>query len=406
MGFSEDQSTVALEATGGDVVAAAELLLSQQPPAAAPSVQPRAPDSGDAIAARERERNEAALRMALEESMRDAPPAPAPAPAPTPVPSPPVVGRVMSDGDMLAEAIRASLELELPSPRAQAAAPAVGAAGGGGGGGGGGGQPQVEDVLRQHSASLEGHPLAVDTLVAVLQMILDNPKNAQYRRLRLSNRKFRATLAGAHGGIEILLALGFVRDTSQGAEALVLQRDDPGLLWMGKSALEVSQQSSAYMQAKAEIDRVEAIAMEQTAFKQAMEASKGTADGEEMERRAAWAEKVPPEPDGSMQATQVRLLMGDNKFVRRFGSDEPLEAVVRWICSLNSSAFDKFADGSWDLWDFTTHPLKTLACTGQDADKTLYAMDLWPAATLSVAPKGFNVTDYYKRMGWGQGHEY
>ena len=68
-----------------------------------------------------------------------------------------------------------------------------------------------------------------------------------------------------------MLAVGFKRDVSQGAEALVLQRDDPGRLWLGKSALEVAQQSSAYQEAKLEMERVEAIAMEQTAFKQAME---------------------------------------------------------------------------------------------------------------------------------------
>ena len=105
------------------------------------------------------------------------------------------------------------------------------------------------------------------------------------------------------------------------------------------------------------MERVEAIAMEQTAFKRAMEgavpmqlrwyqivlcnsfdcsnnccfvmccclylahtASKSTADAEEMQRRQAWAEKVPPEPDGSMQASQVKVMMGDNKVTRRFGS--------------------------------------------------------------------------------------
>ena len=49
-------------------------------------------------------------------------------------------------------------------------------------------------------------------------------------------------------------------------------------------------------------------------------ASKSTADAEEMRRREAWAEKVPPEPDGSMQASQVKVLMGDHKVTRRFGS--------------------------------------------------------------------------------------
>lgn len=180
MGFSRDQAAVALEATGGDVVQAAELLLSQQPPAA-PPVRQAQPDRSDAIAARERERNEAALRMALEESMRDAPPPPALTSIPPPV--------AMSEEDMLAEAIRASLELESPTPRRAPVKepvpePALAATG-----------ADLADTLQQHATALQGHPLAVDTLVAVLQMILDNPSSSQYRRLRLSNRKFRATLA-------------------------------------------------------------------------------------------------------------------------------------------------------------------------------------------------------------------
>ena len=138
------------------------------------------------------------------------------------------------------------------------------------------------------------------------------------------------------------------------------------------------------------------------AFKQ-VTASKITTEDGEMERRAVWAAKVPPEPDGSMQASQIKLLMDNNKFVRRFGSDEPLEAVVRWISSLNSSASANFEDGSWDLWDFTRHPPKPLTCTGPGADETLYAMDLWPAATISVALKGLDVGEVYKKMGWGYG---
>ena len=256
-------------------------------------------------------------------------------------------------------------------------------------------------ALARHAAALEGHPLAVDTLVAVLQMILDHPAEAQYRRLRLSNRKFRATLAGAPGAIELLLALGFVRDSSQGAEALVLRRDDPGMLWLGKSALEQATSSAAYRSAKAEMERVEAIAMEQDVFKRAMEASRSTADAEEQARRQRWMDKVPPEPDGSMQASQIKVMMGDHAHVRRFASDETLSAVVCWISSLNSAAHDHFAEGDWDLWDFSTHPPKRLTATAEDGEKTLYGLELWPAATLTVAPVGLDVETFYKKMGWG-----
>lgn len=106
---------------------------------------------------------------------------------------------VRSEEDMLAEAIRQSLEL---SPAERARAPAGGGVGekaaassppalGGGGGAAVGG---VAALVEQHARTLRAHPTTVDTLIAVLQMILEHPGEAQYRRLRLSNRKFRATV--------------------------------------------------------------------------------------------------------------------------------------------------------------------------------------------------------------------
>ena len=57
-------------------------------------------------------------------------------------------------------------------------------------------------------------------------------------------------MAGYLNGIE-LLALGFVRDSSQGVEALVLRRDDPAVIWLGKTALEQARDSEVYREASA-----------------------------------------------------------------------------------------------------------------------------------------------------------
>eukprot|EP01043_Picozoa_sp_COSAG02_P041992 COSAG02_NODE_3531_length_6606_cov_67.718611_5_plen_235_part_00 len=74
-------------------------------------------------------------------------------------------------------------------------------------------------------------------------------------------------------------------------------------------------------------------------------ASKSTADAEEMQRRQAWAEKVPPEPDGSMQASQVKVLMGDNKVTRRFGSGSfSTSECSAWRFRRNSAVLTKFVD--------------------------------------------------------------
>ena len=286
MGFAKQPAVTALEASGGDVVQAAEMLLSQPPPASTPAPAPAArteynsltgggaggggggaptaPQARD-LAAREQARNDDALRMALEQSMQGSTAASARVPPSPVVPVPAHAHQqARSEEDMLAEAIRLSLQLS-PMERS--------------GHGGGAQQPspsqqqlpsasrvvtgEVEPLARQleqHVATLSTHPTTVDTLVAVLQMILDHPDDPQFRRLRLSNRKFRATVAGAPGGIEFLLALGFVRDTAQGVEALVLRRNDPGVLWLGKSTLEQARDAPAYLAAKAVLERQQAAA--------------------------------------------------------------------------------------------------------------------------------------------------
>lgn len=156
----------------------------------------------------------------------------------------------------------------------------------------------MQERLSQMAASLAAHPTSFDTILAVLQMILDNPDEQKFRRLRLSNRRFAATVAGAPGGIEFLLALGFARDTSQGKEALVHQRGDLGLLWLGKAVLEAQQQVEPYCSAKASLDRAEAAAQEEKTFRDAMAASSSTADAEEEGRREKFRRKVPNEPNG------------------------------------------------------------------------------------------------------------
>jgi hypothetical protein len=307
-----------------------------------------------------------------------------------------VQGRVISEDEAIAEAVRLSLQLQGQGQPAQthAAEPAPSE------------DSRVEARLRKLAEGFAGHPTSLDTILAVLKMILENPTDTKYRRLRLSNRRFAATVVGAPSGIDFLLQLGFARDMSQGVEALLHTRGDLGLLWLGKSVLEVQQQTAAYERAKAALDQQEKAAQEEKSFRDAMAASQTTASAEEEARRDAFRRRVPSEPLLTGQATptgasRIKLLMGEHKVVRRFASDDTLADVVTFIGSLNSAAPEMFATGAWALWDFTVHPPKQLACTGADAPKTLYGLELWPAATLSVTPADFDVNSYYKKLGWG-----
>jgi hypothetical protein len=62
----------------------------------------------------------------------------------------------------------------------------------------------------------------------------DNPSEEKYRRVRLSNQRFAAAVGRHPAGLAFLTALGF----EEAAGFLELKRNDPGLLWLGKAALQ------------------------------------------------------------------------------------------------------------------------------------------------------------------------
>ena len=62
---------------------------------------------------------------------------------------------------------------------------------------------------------------------------------------------------------------------------------------------------------------------------------------------------------------------------------------------------NQFNDSKTEMvWDIFRDELRR-AATAEDGEKTLYGLELWPAATLTVAPVGLDVETFYKKMGWG-----
>ena len=83
---------------------------------------------------------------------------------------------------------------------------------------------------------------AVDVLLKLLGNCLTNPHEQRFRRVRLTNAALARALGGATSrepALGLLRAVGFEDVAGDvGGPALSLKRDDPGLLWLGKSALE------------------------------------------------------------------------------------------------------------------------------------------------------------------------
>lgn len=96
---------------------------------------------------------------------------------------------------------------------------------------------RVHTALRQ----LQSHhaPDVVASAASVLHKIVSNimghPGDAKFRSIRKANRLFESRVGRLPECLEFLLALGF-EDQS---EKFVLAREDPALLWIGRSTLEV-----------------------------------------------------------------------------------------------------------------------------------------------------------------------
>jgi len=91
-------------------------------------------------------------------------------------------------------------------------------------------------------------PVEIDpvirTLFTILRNAMDHPNETKFRRLRKANPKFQRSIVKYEAALEVLHAVGFSEDDELNeigiAEAcLVLKRNDPGLLWLARSSLEV-----------------------------------------------------------------------------------------------------------------------------------------------------------------------
>ncbi|XP_057865190.2 uncharacterized protein LOC131072911 isoform X2 [Cryptomeria japonica] len=84
----------------------------------------------------------------------------------------------------------------------------------------------------------------IRTLFTILRNIMEHPNEAKFKRLRKANPTFQRSILKYEAALEVLLAVGFSEDkisNELGAmEAwLVLKRNDPGLLWLARSSLEI-----------------------------------------------------------------------------------------------------------------------------------------------------------------------
>uniref|UniRef100_A0A0E0LWI5 WLM domain-containing protein n=1 Tax=Oryza punctata TaxID=4537 RepID=A0A0E0LWI5_ORYPU len=100
------------------------------------------------------------------------------------------------------------------------------------------------EMLRSQATPAEATS-ALQTLFKIIKNVIEHPHDIKYRRLRKSNPQFQRSVANYKAAMEVLELIGFCEDVvpdeiGRAETYLVLKRNDPGLLWLAKSSLEVS----------------------------------------------------------------------------------------------------------------------------------------------------------------------
>jgi hypothetical protein len=100
------------------------------------------------------------------------------------------------------------------------------------------------EMLRLQATPTEADS-AIQTLFKIIKNVIEHPNDIKYKRLRKSNPHFQRSVANYKAAMEVLELIGFCEDVISDEVGrvetyLVLKRNDPGLLWLAKSSLEVS----------------------------------------------------------------------------------------------------------------------------------------------------------------------
>ncbi|KAF3335455.1 Ubiquitin and WLM domain-containing metalloprotease [Carex littledalei] len=88
-------------------------------------------------------------------------------------------------------------------------------------------------------------PAVLQTLSKIIRNVIEHPNEVKFRKLRKANPHFQRNVANFTAAMEVLKMVGFTEDAIADEVGrletyMVLKRNDPGLLWLAKSFLEVS----------------------------------------------------------------------------------------------------------------------------------------------------------------------
>ena len=239
--------------------------------------------------------------------------------------------------------------------------------------------PKLQDKSKEEQVlrcadRLKSSPQAVDTLYRALTAVQKDPDNPKFRKIDKTTAGYQRSLVNAPGAEDLLKAMNY---RVHGTQSLMLDRGmvDPALLYLGVSALEQTKLTDEYKQSKAKI-----------AFAKTIQQVRHSADASEAEaiKRAALMAKCPTEPAEGRGAL-VQVIMAEETVRRRFDGDDTLQDILHWLGGHGSVIPEKIMSREWSLVDLNRYPMAPIDCQANQ-HHTLQYIGCWPSGRLEVLP--------------------
>mmetsp|Transcript_6217 Transcript_6217/g.13533 ORF Transcript_6217/g.13533 Transcript_6217/m.13533 type:complete len:506 (-) Transcript_6217:103-1620(-) len=248
-----------------------------------------------------------------------------------------------------------------------------------------------EEQILRCANRVKPHVMAVDTLLRVLTSVRNTPDNAKFRIIDRTNGNYIAFVRDTPGAEDMLLAMNYRMISCNNELRLERHMVDDALLYLGISALEQMRTTDEYKEGKrlrgfhAEMRRV-------AKGNGSPDVQRGGMTEGETAIRLGFLSKCPKEPPEGRGAW-VNAQLGDvsEKIVggsvkRRFDGDDTLEDVLNWLGgSYGNEVLDKIRGmrREWCLCDLNRYPILPLDVE-KHGKKTLQYLGLFPSGKLGV----------------------
>jgi hypothetical protein len=247
----------------------------------------------------------------------------------------------------------------------------------------------IEEQVLRTVDRMKNYPAAVDTLYRAISMIYNNPNdNMKYRRIDTSTPGYQRSVAGVPGTQDFLRVMKFHNERYDNTSPILILSEpmyDPGLIYLGLSALEQIKLTPEYIVSKKQhvfIKDVTSLIDE------------STLTAEEIQQRNQYQLKCPKEPAEGRGALLQIHITDTYTIRRRFDSDDTILDVLHWIAStVGTTMFNRIVNNTYCLIDMNHTQRIPIIVTGPAIHYTLQYVGCWPSGRIQLQPSSLFEAD-------------